>query len=769
MKYKNFIKKYPVGFFIIFFVMALLMPQSVNGQSISQLIEQGDEQAAIRDYQEALIWYEKAMQRDSLSIDILWKYAETLRLYKDYVRAEEYYKKVYKKGGRRIHKKSIFWLATMQKYNGNYEDALYNWKRARKIYKKELDSYEFEKCKQEIKSCLWAKKAIRDTSNHRLMQLPEPVNSPDTEFAPFVFNGKIYFTSMKADSVSQEEVVNPQNGEKKKESEIDYWIQIFQADKQDSLFENVQPFKSVQEKGFNSANGSFSPDGKRFYFSRCRDYSCKIFVGEVEGDEIVDIDSLGEIINEYGYLATMPHSAQVGDQEVLFFVSNIPHNYGGLDLWYSFVEDGNQYSLPKSVGQRINTPDDEITPYYDESDGRLYFSSSWHEGFGGQDIFSVEVSLKDDELEFGEVVNMGIPFNSSANDTYLTKDQKDDRFYFSSNRLGTTSVKNPTCCNDIYSAHIEIAPEPDSTERMAEINQYLPVLYFHNDRPNPRTRDTVTNLNYLVTYSRYMKRMDEYKDGYAEGLNGESAEDAKLDMEDLFLEYVEQGVEDLKLFTPLLLAELDRGYDIELTVQGFCSNLANTAYNVPLAKRRISSLKNYFVEYEQGIFQKYIDQYAENGGRLTFNEVPLGEYTANPEGSDNPQDLKHSVYSKVSALERKIVVQKVAYREADTSVAKMKFVSERKDFGDISAGKKLTHSFQFTNTGQQNLDIGELISDCACVIVKIDKETYAPGESGSIHIEFDPSTQSGKTFVTIRIPCNIAGGYKEISVSADVE
>ena len=235
MKYRA-LKKYPSILFVLLGLTIFALPRTSNAQSISQLIEYGDEQVAIRDYHEALQWYERAMQRDSLSIDIVWKYAETLRLYKDYVRAEEYYKKVYKKGGRRVHKKSIFYLAMMQKYNGKYDDALYNWKRARKTYKKELDSYEFEKCKQEIKSCLWAKKAVRDTSNHRLSQLEAPVNSPDTEFAPLIFNNKIYFTSMKADSISGKEIVNPQLGQPKEEAEIDYSIQIFQADKQDSLF-----------------------------------------------------------------------------------------------------------------------------------------------------------------------------------------------------------------------------------------------------------------------------------------------------------------------------------------------------------------------------------------------------------------------------------------------------------------------------------------------------------------------------------------------------
>src|SRR5690606_16751653 len=154
------------------------------------------------------------------------------------------------------------------------------------------------------------------------------------------------YSSLKADSINFVEEVYT----------TDYSIQIYSADQQDSIFNNVTLRKDVTKKGWNSANGSFSPDGKRFYFSRCNSaYECKIFVGRVEGDKITDIDSLGDVINEPGYIATMPHCTQIGEYEVLFFASNIKHNYGGLDIWYSVIKNGNQYTLPKSLGPDINT------------------------------------------------------------------------------------------------------------------------------------------------------------------------------------------------------------------------------------------------------------------------------------------------------------------------------------------------------------------------------------------------------------------------------
>src|SRR5690606_14374971 len=122
------------------------------------------------------------------------------------------------------------------------------------------------------------------------------------------------------------------------------------------------------------------------------------------------------------------------------------------------------------------------------------------------------------------------------------------------------------------------------------------------------------------------------------------------DIDDFFTQYVDQGVLDLQEFTRLLLIELDKGYDIEVTIKGFASPLAKTDYNVNLTKRRISSLLNYLRAYGNGEFIPYLDHTAANGGSLTFIHIPFGEYTADTTISDNVNDQKNSVYSRRAAL-----------------------------------------------------------------------------------------------------------------------
>ena len=179
--------------FLLLGILVLLSTSKLNAQSYTQLMGFADKKMIEGDYYYAIQYYKKAMQIDSNNVEVNWKYAEALRRYKDYPKAEYYYKKVYQKEDAKIYPRSIFWLASMQHYNGKYEESLKNWKLCKKVFKKQKKSYEYKKSQAEIKSCLWAQKAVLDTTDYILSQLDKPVNSKDTELAPFLHDGKLAF------------------------------------------------------------------------------------------------------------------------------------------------------------------------------------------------------------------------------------------------------------------------------------------------------------------------------------------------------------------------------------------------------------------------------------------------------------------------------------------------------------------------------------------------------------------------------------------------
>lgn len=625
--------------------IVFLLNFSVYGQNkVLQFLNFGDEKFQKGDFVNALDYYKQALDLDSNAVAINWKYAEALKAYKDYEKAAKYFGIVYQKEGTKIYQASLINYALMVKQTGDYDQAITLFKKAKTIYANDKKSYFYLKSKRELEACLWAKSTCNLTAECITTPLPSSINTENSEFGHSISNGIFYFSSLRADSInSKEEVFTP-----------NYTTSLFQSKQAEGSFEESKKITSLVAANINVGNGSFSLDKTRFYFSICKNdnfnYACKIAVANYQDGVWSSVDTLGEIINATGANTTMPHIANWNGIETLFFASDREGTEGGMDIWYSQLKNGNQFSKVRSI-KEINTVDNDLCPWWDEKSNTLYFSSAWYNGFGGLDIFKSTYNN-----QFGAPENIGKPFNSSANDLYYFQHQ--DTAYFSSNRKGVKYSKNPTCCSDVFSVVPFRKDTTDTTTGIVAIETFetlmkrLPVtLYFHNDVPNPKSIDTTTTLNYLTTYAEYTKLLSTYQEEYSEGLIPEKAQIAKEEIESFFIEYVDQGVKDLTIFSDLLFKELEKGIRIQLVIKGFASPLAKSDYNVKLTKRRITSLKNYLYELENGKFSIYI-----KNGSLQFKEVPFGENKANKMTSDNFHDQKNSVYSKAAAIERKIEI-----------------------------------------------------------------------------------------------------------------
>lgn len=735
-------------------IYTLLAMTGMTQNMLGKYLDFAQEQFDKGDYYYALQYYEKAMNLDSSSVDINWRYAETQRAYKNYRKAEYYYSVVYQKESGQIYPYSLLYLGLMQKQNGKYDAALETFKKAKKKYFKDKKGYLYLKSKQEIESTVWAKSAFIDTANVTLERLPETVNTKNSEFGHGIYNNQLIFSSLRADSISAVEEVYT----------MGYHTNLYKSDIENTRFEQSQKITALFQEKLNSGNGSFSLDGNRFYFSQCTEkgynYTCKIMVARYSNGQWTYIDSLGSIINEPGANTTMPCIAKLDGKEVLIFASDREESQGGLDLFYAPITNGNQYGKVRPI-KTVNSIDNDVTPWWDAENNRLYFSSSWHEGFGGMDVF-----YSDFTTAFKKPVNAGLPANSPANDIYYFKDA--DTGYVTSNRIGVLYSKNITCCSDIFSLKppvIIIPPTPEET--LEDLNKRLPVtLYFHNDRPNPDSWATTTNINYLDSYNKYTSMIEEYRKEYSQGLSGDKAEEAKEDIESFFVEYVDQGVKDLELFRTLLLKELDKGAKINITIKGFASPLAKTDYNVNLTKRRIASLVNYMREYDNGVFVKYLDDKAENGGKVVFSEVPFGEYTANQLTSDNPNDVQNSVYSRAAAKERKIEIQSVTYLEESTEFALMSPVPVV-DLGASKKGDVLKSEYTITNTSSEPIKIKDIRIPCSCTTAKVEKEILQPGESSKVYMEVNTQDLVGFTVKSIYL--QIEGSEEELRLYISTE
>lgn len=142
------------------------------------------------------------------------------------------------------------------------------------------------------------------------------------------------------------------------------------------------------------------------------------------------------------------------EEDVLLISMNSDNSVGEEDLYISLKQNG-QWGEIIHLGDVINTPGYEMSPYLSPSKDSLFFSSTGHGGLGDADIF-VSTRLSDDWKQWSKPVNLGAPLNSEAFDAYYF--QRGNTGYFSSSREGDS---------DIYM----VGFTPDETAKVTEETQ----------------------------------------------------------------------------------------------------------------------------------------------------------------------------------------------------------------------------------------------------------------------------------------------------------
>jgi len=137
---------------------------------------------------------------------------------------------------------------------------------------------------------------------------------------------------------------------------------------------------------------------------------------------------------------SVAHPTLTPDGSKLYFSSDMPGGYGGMDLYYA-DKQGSSWGPPNNMGPEINTEANEIFPYYHQT-GRLYFSSDGHIGIGGLDIYYMDDKGNGN---FGAIDNMGYPINTVSDDFGIIINDEGTCGYISSDRTGGAGR------DDIYS------------------------------------------------------------------------------------------------------------------------------------------------------------------------------------------------------------------------------------------------------------------------------------------------------------------------------
>jgi len=285
-----------------------------------------------------------------------------------------------------------------------------------------------------INSCVFALDAIENPTRYEIE--PFQYNSPKSDYAPS-FGSRNYdvmfFTSSRDGSIGKGK--DGFTGD----SYTDLYSVKLYTDKRTKKkrWSKPAPFPEPMNTENHEAATSLTKRGNELYFTRCNESNknkpiptCEIYYSKKKGKGWT---SPVLVPLPYDSISSFGHPSISSDGKVLYFSSDMKGGNGGKDIWLIKKEKRDEWSEPIHLGSEINTEEDELFPFIHD-DGSLYFSSNGILGMGGMDIFKAEF---DDDNNLRSVVNMKSPINSPNDDFGIIFEGKEERGYFSSNRVGS--------------------------------------------------------------------------------------------------------------------------------------------------------------------------------------------------------------------------------------------------------------------------------------------------------------------------------------------
>ncbi len=131
------------------------------------------------------------------------------------------------------------------------------------------------------------------------------------------------------------------------------------------------------------------------------------------------------------------------------------------DLWYSTKDASGKWTMAKNMGNVVNTPMSEMSPYLHTDGKTLYFSSNGHATMGGYDIFKTVLQA---DGTWSKPENVGYPINSEKDDQYFVLNASGTKGYFSSNRDSPRNKMN------LYQSEL---PEEFRTQHTIVLSGYI--------------------------------------------------------------------------------------------------------------------------------------------------------------------------------------------------------------------------------------------------------------------------------------------------------
>lgn len=410
--------------------------------------------------------------------------------------------------------------------------------------------------------------------------------------------------------------------------------------------------KPTEAEGINSkwhdGPATISADGNTMYFAS-ETFRDKIFDKDKEKRTKygkVGLFKATRTDGKWGNIQALPFNNkdyQVGnpslskDGKTLYFSSNMPGTLGGADIWKVAINGDNSYGAPENLGDKVNTEGRENFPFITD-DNKLYFSSDSKQGFGGLDVFVID-------LENGtEAKNVGKPVNSEKDDFAFSFHKEQNVGFFSSNRGGQ---------DDIFMAIPVCGVQMNTTVKNAKTGEILSgaAVAILDDKNNVIETKT-TGANGIVTYATECDKayaLQVSKDGFVsktiavdKSKGGELPIVAELDpidvivteteviLNDIFFEFNKSNITKEGAFElDKLVQVMKNNTNMMIMVKAHTDNRGSDSFNMNLSDRRAKATVQYVIS--KGIAKERIEGkgYGESEPKVHCEKCSNEEHAKN--------------------------------------------------------------------------------------------------------------------------------------------
>ncbi|WP_235296711.1 OmpA family protein [Portibacter marinus] len=748
-------------------ILLLTLPLFAIAQPLKEvplqfMLDAADEALENNDYYNALEWYEQAY-REERDYDLAILIADLNMLLRDYKRAESWYDRVLKRDKEMEYIDERFYYGQALKALGRYNDAYAE-------FQFFIDSSDLEELKPRARlemEGMTMSSSLDENNDVVVRLLDRKVNSAGPEYGAAEYqDGTLYFSSFQSNKVI---ILDGKE-------EVDAFAKIYTTQETDKGYDKAKALPaSINRDGFHSGNVTFTPDGRRMFFTRSTLLgeelaTSKLYVSDRSDSgwsPPLEVESLNG-----DFLLRHPAVGELYGNDVLFFSANMEGGEGGFDLYYATIE-GDGFATPVNLGETVNTGENEITPFY--TDGVLYFSSDGYASLGGYDIYRTSWNGS----EWSEIENIGLGYNTPLDDMYFTSYNGGQKGYLISNRPNEKkrNLKSKTCCDDIYSFGIRqliidliaVAENEEGPMKGAEVT--LVDLSGEAIDPITKTNENLDQYTFLLDSDKPYKLVFRKEGYYPDSLEFNTVgilDDFTINKSKLLkpipvepvdtattiteivtinqairLDNIYYDLDDDKILPDaekdlqVLYDLLEKYPDMVIELSSHTDAQGVASYNQKLSQRRAESAKNWLVD--RGVEAERI-QTVGYGESQILNRCVNGVRCP-----DEEHRVNRRTEFKILEGPQSIEIQKEVPKELPGNSGKqafgdslplIKIYNNNLDLGKVRKGEVKELEFTIENVGNAELAI-EIITTCHCTELDYSTEPLAPGQRAVIKAKYN--------------------------------